>query len=123
MKQWPDGCHDTDSCERHRICMYRQCVHTGKGAALGGEIDAAIRALIDAPTSGVPDPRDAASELSELLAEALNLCVRARKIDSVIPRPGDDPLMTRSATTALWVQDQYDTDLASWETRARKALS
>jgi hypothetical protein len=41
-------------------------------------------------------------ELSALVSEALDLCVRARKLDNAIPRPGDD--------------------LAAWEAKARKAL-
>lgn len=49
MPIWPDGCHDTNSCERNRICMYHQCRHTGKGAALGAEIDEAIVRLADNP--------------------------------------------------------------------------
>lgn len=52
---WPDGCHDTASCTRHRVCTYHQCPHTGKGAALGGEIDAAIAARQSAP-AGKPSP-------------------------------------------------------------------
>ena len=61
-------------------------------------------------------------ELSNLLSEALDLCVRARKLDDALPRPGDDPLMPRSGTPAIWVQEQYDNDLAAWESRARLAL-
>ena len=60
-------------------------------------------------------------ELSNLLSEALDLCIRARKLDDM-PRPGDDPFMPRSGTPALWVQEQYDNDLADWENRARVAL-
>lgn len=66
-------------------------------------------------------------ELTGLLSEALDLCVRARKLDEPIIASQEmwerNPEMTRSATPALWVQDQYDRDLADWETRARKALS
>jgi hypothetical protein len=63
-------------------------------------------------------------ELSVLVSEALDLCVRARKLDNPIPRTRDDPWMSlsRSATPALWVQEQYDNDLAAWEAKARKAL-
>lgn len=64
--------------------------------------------------------------LATLLSEGLDLCVRARKLDetvgSMIATPRDG-VMTRSGTPALWVMDQYDRDLADWETRARKALS
>jgi hypothetical protein len=61
-------------------------------------------------------------ELSVLVSEALDLCVRARKLDNPIPRTRDDPWMCRSATPALWLREQYDNDLAAWEAKARKAL-
>lgn len=32
------------------------------------------------------------------------------------------PIATRSGTVPLWLNDQYDRDLADWEARARKAL-
>lgn len=86
-----------------------------------------------------------------LLSEGLDLCVRARKMDaqdrtnaalkaSVDPEGWvesgkfeqyvrrtnivnpDQPLLPRSGTIALWVQDQYETDLADWERRARAYL-
>ena len=66
------------------------------------------------------------SDIRELLAEALDLCVRARTLDeateSLTPLYAANPTMTRSATPHLWVLDQYDTDLADWERRAREAL-
>lgn len=66
-------------------------------------------------------------ETRGLLSEALDLCVRARKLDEPVIALKEawdrDSTMTRSATPALWVQDQYDTDLAEWEERARKVLS
>ena len=62
-----------------------------------------------------------------LLSEGLDLCVRARKLDeSMIALQelwASNPDMTRSGTIPLWVQDQYDKDLADWEARARRALS
>lgn len=85
-----------------------------------------------------------------LLSEGLDLCVRARAMDAqdrtaaqmsissankewwdanlaaraamhndVFP---DTPMSARSATLPLWVQDQYDRDLADWERRARALL-
>ena len=66
--------------------------------------------------------RAASRELSVLLSEGVDLCVRARRLDSAIPRPGDNPMMTQSATPALWVQEQYDHDLTVWEAKARAAL-
>jgi hypothetical protein len=33
------------------------------------------------------------------------------------------PISTRSATIPLWVNDQYDKDLAIWEDKARRHLS
>lgn len=80
-----------------------------------------------------------------LLSEGLDLCVRARKLDAqertnvmVAAFPGidmeraaprlnahhpDAPYTTKSGTIALWVQEQYDTDLADWERRARHHLT
>lgn len=81
---------------------------------------------------------------TKLLSEGLDLCVRARKLDSqertnVVAEFSPDidlerfaarsniidpdrPYMTRSGTIALWVQDQYDSDLADWERRSRQHL-
>lgn len=82
----------------------------------------------------------------KLLSEGLDLCVRARKLDmqertnAIAERsPGTDlerhadrhnawphnehqPIMSRSATIPLWVQDQYERDLADWERRSRAHL-
>ena len=70
------------------------------------------------------DARARIEELQTLLAEGLDLCVRARKLDEPVAGLDDQRTpMTRSATPHLWVLDQYDRDLAAWEKRARKALS
>jgi sucrose-6-phosphate hydrolase SacC (GH32 family) len=91
------------------------------------------------------------AELAELLSEGLDLCQRARRMGmqdranatvsaSVdgkaweasgtfarhaarhnIELP-DQQMMTKSATLPLWVQDQYEKDLAEWERRARAAM-
>jgi hypothetical protein len=66
---WPIGCHDTAWCELYRICGYHQCVHTGKGTALGAEIDAAIRRPLEAPQ---------AENEHGLLAECLKAIARGR---------------------------------------------
>lgn len=50
-------------------------------------------------------------ECVRLLSAGLNLCVRARKLDGA-----------PCGTINLWVQDQYDKDLAEWEESARSAL-
>lgn len=86
-----------------------------------------------------------------LLSEGLDLCVRARAMDAqdrtavaigassaskewwdanraarvqahneIFP---DQPMSLRSATLPLWVQDQYEKDLAEWERRARRHLT
>ena len=67
--------------------------------------------------------------IAEMLAEGLDLCVRARKIDepleTIAPDHPDNPCMhpvIRCATPRLWVMDQYDQDLEQWESRARKLL-
>lgn len=78
----------------------------------------------------------------KLLSEGLDLCVRARKLDAMVRTIAvqdstpdlermadrwnaqwpDQPIMSRSATIPLWVQDQYETDLAEWERRSRAHL-
>lgn len=69
-----------------------------------------------------------AEELAEILSEGLDLCVRARGLDQQIEyalQAGMGrifPEGTRCATPALWVQEQYDTDLADWEAKARSAI-
>lgn len=94
---------------------------------------------------------DQMTEIAAILSEGLDLCVRARKMDSIDRRNDtlafstdpkaweesgrfddhvarhnicnpDQPIATRSATVALWVQDQYEKDLAKWEHKARSAL-
>jgi hypothetical protein len=103
-------------------------------------IEAASQTLAETPqewlaghASGIADRNGEVSllnatirELSALLSEGLDLCVRARKLDKPVIATQEEwaknPSITRSATPALWVQDQYDTDLADWETRARNAL-
>lgn len=77
-----------------------------------------------------------------LLSEGLDLCVRARKLDAMVRTHAvadstpdlatyaarhnalfpDQPVLSRSGTIPLWVQDQYERDLADWERRARHAL-
>jgi len=86
-----------------------------------------------------------------ILSEGLDLCVRARKLDAQdrtnatldasvdgeawmvsgnfarhvernnIVDP-DKLMLTKSATISLWVQEQYDSDLAAWERKARTHL-
>jgi hypothetical protein len=94
------------------------------------------------------DDRDA---LWQLLSEGLDLCVRARTMDSIDRRAAtlaisvnpeawkkdgtfdryvarnnivnpDTPIHTKSATMPLWLIEQYDRDLADWERRSRKHL-
>jgi hypothetical protein len=86
-----------------------------------------------------------------LLSEGLDLCVRARRMDAIDRREAslvassdggewvksgafdryvarnntvnpDQPIETRSLTVPLWLQDQYEHDLADWERRARGHL-
>ncbi len=64
-----------------------------------------------------------------LLGEGLDLCVRARKLDEQadVALQADMgriyPKGSRCATPVLWVQDQYDNDVADWERRAREELN
>lgn len=68
-------------------------------------------------------------KLAEILSEGLDLCVRARKLDDPVKKlpvghpenECDYPVMV-CATPVIWAQDQYDTDLADWEKRARTML-
>jgi len=71
--------------------------------------------------------------LETLLSEGLDLCVRARKIDAGLTEkairarfPASAAMYpehySRSGTPHLWVQEQYDNDLADWEKRARDFL-
>lgn len=58
--------------------------------------------------------------LAEKLAEGMDLCVRARKLDEAMLQAvavGDGE--TKCLTPALWVQDQYERDLAAWEASAK----
>ena len=90
------------------------------------------------------------TETRKLLSEALDLCVRARNMDAMdrgetaIKASKDPtwessekfsewitdhneknphaPIATKSGTVPMWLQEQYDRDLADWEARARKHL-
>jgi hypothetical protein len=70
----------------------------------------------------------ALDEIAELLSEGLDLCVRARGLDAQADRAMQSemgriwPEGPRCGTPALWVQDQYEKDLADWEGRARSAM-
>lgn len=61
----------------------------------------------------------------DLLGRALDLCVRARRLDDAaeLVEQTEKPGQTRSATMHLWVLDQYEKDLAEWETEARAFLT
>lgn len=67
------------------------------------------------------------SDARELLAEALDLAVRARTIDEQVKQADMDSVYEpygrpKSLTPHLWVLDQYDQDLADWEKRSREFL-
>lgn len=69
-----------------------------------------------------------ADDLALLLSEGLDLCVRARGLDSLVERATEAgmgrkfPGGTRCLAPALWVTDVYGKDLADWETRAKSLL-
>jgi hypothetical protein len=73
----------------------------------------------------MPDP----AEMEQLVHEALNLVVRARRLDEGIlakecQKLGSyAPEHTECLTPHVWLLDQYDTDLKEWEIKARNALS
>lgn len=72
----------------------------------------------------------------EILSAGLDLCVRARKMDAQDRTTAQMEISsaptewwtenlgksTRSGTIALWIEDQYEHDLAAWERRARDHL-
>ena len=62
-----------------------------------------------------------------LLAEGLDLCARARKMDQaerdLVEWQMRNPQVTKSSTIPLWAREQYERDLAAWEKRAREALA
>jgi len=66
--------------------------------------------------------------LEKLVHEALNLTVRARKLDEGVRahehhnRGSCGPRQVNSVTPHHWLLDQYDTDLKAWEAKARNAL-
>lgn len=64
------------------------------------------------------------ADLAQLLSDGLNLAVRARKLDDIAAQAVvvSEMTGTHCATAAVWVLDQYDTDLADWEKRSRAAL-
>lgn len=82
------------------------------------------------------------AEIAKLLSDGLDLCVRARKLDAIertndvapmttdLPHTAarhnalwpDQPILTKSGTIPLWTIEQYETDLADWERKARVAL-
>lgn len=91
------------------------------------------------------------TDATTLLSRALDLCVRARGMDAIERREHalgaskdpdgwqasgqfdqfvamhnrdnpDRPIGTRSLTLPLWMQDQYERDLAEWEREARAFL-
>jgi hypothetical protein len=73
--------------------------------------------------------KSAADELAEILSEGLDLCVRARELDAQVERALQAgmgrifPEGTRCATPAVWIQQQYDTDLTAWEDKAKVAMT
>lgn len=64
-----------------------------------------------------------------LLSEGLDLCVRARKLEEQVDislQAGMGRIYaegTNCGTPALWVQEQYNTDLVDWESRAKAYLT
>lgn len=84
------------------------------------------------------------TEVAQQLSAGLDLCVRARRMDAqdranniaehfpgvdlerfAARQNADDDVYqvaSRSGTIALWVQDQYERDLAAWEHETRAML-
>lgn len=59
-------------------------------------------------------------ECKQLLSDGLDLCVRAQAMDAQDRTAAQ--MSSHSMTLPLWVQDQYDKDLAEWERSARHHL-
>ncbi len=57
--------------------------------------------------------------LRKALGDGLDLCVRARALDAM---EVDQTSITRSGTIPLWMDEQYQKDLAAWEEKARALL-
>ncbi len=67
--------------------------------------------------------------LAELLADGLDLCVRAQKLDQLLEEieadhPDNDCAwpITRCYTPHVWAQERYDKDLEEWRDRAATTL-
>ncbi len=69
---------------------------------------------------------DRTRQLEGLLSEGLDLCVRARELadmeEKLMRQASMRDYETRSGTIPLWLEEQYQTDLADWEKRSRAAL-
>lgn len=68
------------------------------------------------------------TEIERLLSEALDLCVRARRLDEMTDAALERHMRaehgpTASMTIPLWAEDQYRCDLEEWEAKARAALT
>lgn len=69
-----------------------------------------------------------ADDLALLLSEGLDLCVRARGLDTLVERATEAgmgckfPGGTRCLAPALWVTELYEKDLADWEARSKSLL-
>jgi len=67
-------------------------------------------------------------KIETLLHEALNLAVRARKLDAMLLSKEFEELGSYNpdhincGTPHLWLLDQYDKDLEEWEVKTRNAL-
>jgi hypothetical protein len=69
------------------------------------------------------DSPNPSPEAVALLSEGLDLCVRARRLDEIDYAAISAELQCpRSLTIPLWVQDQYEKDVADWERRTRTFL-
>lgn len=136
-----------DGCVAVRKSDLRECLDMLDSSAPSGPFDFELR-LSQSLEEGQMERAEA---LQALLSEGLDLCVRARNMDSRDRRnatldcsvDGKEwvesglfdqhvdfhnlhtphaPLSTVSATVPLWAQDQYDRDLYSWEQRTRGYL-
>lgn len=60
--KWPNGCHDPDSCSRHKRCMYVQCRNLNRD--IKDEIGEAVAEQNTRPSSSAPvEQREAVARI------------------------------------------------------------
>lgn len=106
-----DACPDPEVCSRG--CMYARCHAANDGDCYWTDCPQKIKQQSHCPLDLCPfDERDRARKLDDQCRRAT-----AASMGQIFPGA------TRCGTLALWIQMQYDADLADWESRAKAALT